>query len=67
MVSWGSLVNWLLWVDSGSLIGDIGNKSIISVGGVLEVLDSAIGKSNRVRSLDIAGTIGGLLSVEVGL
>ena len=27
----------------------------------------AVGKSNGVRSLDIAGTIGSLLSVEVGL
>jgi len=30
-------------------------------------LDSAIRKSNRVSSLDIAGTIRGLLSIEVGL
>merc|ERR1712209_389250 len=31
------------------------------------MLDSAIGKSNRVGSLDIAGSIRGLLSVEVSL
>jgi len=63
--SWGSLVwGWFLWVDSGSLIGDISNKSVISIGGVLDVLDSAIRKSNRVRSSNIGSTIGGLLSIE---
>merc|ERR1712111_103819 len=31
------------------------------------MLDSTIGKSNRVGTLGIAGTIGGLLGVEVGL
>jgi len=31
------------------------------------VLDSAVGESDGVRSLDIAGTIGGLLTVEVRL
>merc|ERR1719476_183992 len=31
------------------------------------MLDSAVRKSNRVGSLGIAGTIRGLLSVEVGL
>jgi len=67
-ISWGSLVwGWGLWVDSGSLIGDISNISIISVGGVGHSLDSAIGKSNSVRSLSGSSTIRGLLSVEVGL
>ena len=54
----------LWWVDWGSLVGDIGDESVISVGGVLDVLDSAIGKSNGVRSGNVAGTIGSLLSVE---
>ena len=67
LVSWGWVV-WLgLWVLGSSLIGDISDKSIISIGGVLDSLDSAIGKSNRVRSLDIAVSIVGLLLVEVGL
>merc|ERR1712027_167408 len=66
--SWGSLVwSWVLWVDSGSLVGDISNKSVIFIGGVLDVLDSAIGKSNRVRSSNIGSTIGLFLSVEAGL
>jgi len=56
VVSWG-WGNNLLWVDSGSLIGDISNKSIISVGGVLDVLDSAIRKSNRVGSSNIGSSI----------
>ena len=79
MVGWGrgvdrgwlvcrSWVVWLgLWVLGSSLIGDISDKSVISVGGVLDSLDSAIGKSNSVRSLDIAVSIVGLLLVEVGL
>lgn len=37
----------------------------LSISGV--ILLPAVGKSNGVRSLDIAGTIGSLLSVEVGL
>ena len=67
LVSWGGSV-WLgLWVDSGSLIGDISDISVISVGGVFHVLDSAIGKSNGVRSLSGSSTIRSLLSVEVSL
>jgi len=58
-ISWSSLVSWSwsLWVGSGSLIGDISNISIITIGGVGHSLDSAIRKSNSVGSLDIAGTI----------
>ena len=63
----GGLVGLLLWVDSGTLIGHISDESVISVAGVGHMLDSAVGKSNRVRSLDIAGTIRGLLGVEGGL
>merc|ERR1719471_2188492 len=71
--SWGSLVGrgWLvgllLWVDSGSSVGDISNKTIISIAGVGHGLDSAIGKSNSVGSLDIAGSIRSLLSIEGSL
>jgi len=67
-ISWGSLVwGWGLWVDSGSLIGDISDISIISVGRVLDVLDSAIRKSNGVRSSNVGSTIGLFLSIEAGL
>ena len=63
----GGSVGLLLGVDSGALVGDISDVSVISVGGVLHVLDSAIGKSDGVSTLDVAGTIGSLLSVEVSL
>merc|ERR1712012_225 len=61
------VVRLLLWADSGSLIGDIGDISIITIAGVLDVLDSAIGKSNRVRSSNVGGTTRLLSSVEVSL
>jgi len=69
MVSWSWSIGRSnsLWVLGSSLIGDISNISIISIGGVLDMLDSAIRKSNRVSSLNIAGTIRGLLSIEVSL
>jgi len=67
VVSRGGLVSRLLRVHSGSLVGHIGNIAVISVGGVLDVLDPAVGKSNRVRSGHVAGTIGLLLALEVGL
>ena len=56
-----------LGVDSGALVGHIGDKSVIAVGGVLHMLDPAVGKSHRVGSGNIGGTIGGLLRLEVGL
>jgi len=67
VVGRGWLVGWLLGVDSGSLVSHIGNIAVIAVGSVLDVLDSAVGKSHGVRSGDIAGTIGLLLALEVGL
>jgi len=56
-----------LGVHSGALIGDISDESVIAVGGVLHVLDPAVGKSNRVGSGNVGGTIGSLLGLEVGL
>jgi len=56
-----------LRVDSGALIGHISDESVIAVGGVLHMLDPAVGKSNRVGSGNVGGTIGGLLGLEVGL
>merc|ERR1719297_615874 len=63
----GGVVGLGLRVDSCSLVGHISDISVISVAGVLHVLDSAVRKGNRVGSGDVAGTIGLLLSVEVGL
>jgi len=56
-----------LRVGSGALIGDISDESVIAVGGVLHVLDPAVGKSNRVGSGNVGGTIGSLLGLEAGL
>ena len=51
-VGWGGLVGLLLGVDSGALVGDISDKSVISVAGVGHVLDSAIGKVDRVLTIN---------------
>jgi len=67
LVGGGGLVGGLLGVDSGALVSDIGDVSVVSVRGVLHVLDPAVGKSHGVGSLDVAGSIGSLLTVEVGL
>merc|ERR1719340_66583 len=64
---WGRGIRLGLWVDSSSLICDIGDISIITIGRILDMLDTSIGKSNRVRSGNIAGAIRLLLSVEVSL
>merc|ERR1719223_2579206 len=63
----GGSIGLGLGVHSSSLVCDIGDISIIAIGRVLDMLDTSIGKSNRVRSGDVAGTIGLLLGVEVGL
>jgi len=67
VVSWsgGWDIRLGLGVGSGSLVGDLSNIAVISVGGVGHLLDPAVGKSHSVGALDVAGTIGGLLSVEV--
>merc|ERR1719476_179588 len=67
LVSGGRGVGLSLGVDSGSLVCDISDISVITVAGVLHMLDSAVREGNRVRSGDVGGTIRLLLSVEVGL
>ena len=79
MVSWGrgSLVSWgrlvsvsllgLWWVDWGSLVGHISNKSVDVVSGVLGGLDSAVRESNGEASGDNTVGILGLCLLEVGL
>ena len=75
-VSRGSLVNWgsmsvsslgLLWVDRGTLIGHLSNKSIVVVSSVGGGLDSAIRKSNGVRSRNFALSILSLRLLKVVL
>ena len=76
MVGRGSLVNWcsmsisslgLWWVDRGTLIGHLSNKSIVVVSSVGGGLDSAIRKSNGVRSGNFALSILSLRLLEVVL
>ena len=65
----GSLVatGGLLGVDGGALVGDVSDEAVITVGGVLDMLDPAVGKGNRVRSGNVGGAVRGLLGLEVGL
>ena len=56
-----------LGVDRGALVGDLGDVAVDVVGGVLHVLDPAVGKGDRVRSRDNTVGIAGLSGVEVGL
>merc|ERR1711892_1086241 len=58
---------WGIWVDSSSIIGNISNISSITISLVVNMLGTAIRKSNRVRSLSISVTITSLSSVEVGV
>merc|ERR1719270_1020668 len=58
--NWGmdSVSNWgsssVMWL---SLIGDISNITIIVVGVVLDVLDSAVGKVDRVFSINNTSSV----------
>jgi len=63
----GRVVRLSLGVDRDSLVGHIGDITVVVVGGVLNVLGPAIGKSNRVAARDGTVGIGCLGSVESGL
>merc|ERR1719394_1562215 len=58
--NWGmdSVSNWgsssIMWL---SLISDISNKTIIVVGVILDMLDSAVGKVDRVFSINNTSSI----------
>jgi len=54
-------------VLSLSVVGDLGNVAVVVVDVVVDVLDPAVGKSNGVRALTLAGAVIGLSSVEVGV
>ena len=64
---WGRGICLDLRVDRNSLVGNIGDISVVVVGGVLDVLGSAVGKSNRVRSGNGTVGISGLSGIEGGL
>ena len=82
MICWGRLVDGssfvdrgsmsisflrLWWVDRGSFIGNLSNKSIVVVSSVGGGLDSAVRKSNLERSSNFALGILGLSLLEVVL
>ena len=56
-----------LRIDRHTLIGDLGNKTMVVISSVLHMLDPSIGKSNRVGSKHIAIGISRLSSVEGSL
>ena len=60
----GGVVFWVLGL---AVVGHISNISVVIIGVVVDVLDSAIRKSNGVRSLGVTGTVGRLGSIEVCL
>merc|ERR1740131_254169 len=61
MVSWGSMCNFR--VLGLSIISDISNITIITI----DMMNSAIRKSNRVGSFSSTSTIRRLSSLEVSL
>ena len=56
-----------LGVDRGALVGDLGDVAVDVVGGVLHVLDPAVGKGNRVGALSVTSSVRRLGSIEVRL
>merc|ERR1711963_671641 len=78
--NWGSMSNnWgiISWCSMGNnrgrsilslaIIGDINNITIIIIDMIVDMLNSAIRKSNRVGSFSSTSTIRGLSSLEVSL
>merc|ERR1719483_1654309 len=62
-----SMSNWVsnsAAINRNTVISHISNISIIVIGMVVDSLDAAIGKIDRVRALDNTGTIIGLSLVE---
>ena len=58
------VVLWGSWVVSLSFVGDISDKAIVSIGVVLDMLDTSIRKVDRVRSFHVAGSVTCLASAE---
>ena len=63
----GRCIGFDLRVDGNSLVRDISNISIVVVSSVLDVLGSAVRKSNRVRSNNSAISISRFSSLESSL
>merc|ERR1739846_181804 len=67
MVGRGRGIGGSIRVSSDSIISDISDISVVVVGGVLDMLGTAIRKSNIIRSRDNTSSITRLSSVEVSL
>ena len=67
MVGGGGAVGLSLGVHWNSLVGNIGNVSVVVVGGVLDVLGPAVGEGHGVGAGDVAGGISCLISGESSL
>merc|ERR1719229_1266473 len=67
MIDRGRGIGGSIRVSSDSLIGNLGDVSVVVVRGVLDMLGTAIRKSNGVRSCDNTRSISSLSSVEVSL
>jgi len=67
MVGRGRGIGGSIRVSSNSIISDISNISVVVVGGVLDMLGTAIRKSNIIRSRNNTSSISSLSSVEVSL
>ena len=67
MVGGGGVVGLSLGVHGNSLVGNIGDVSVVVVGCVLDVLGPAVGQRHGVGAGDVAGGISGLVSGESSL
>jgi len=63
----GGHVGLGLGVDGGALVGHLGDVPVDVVGGVLDVLDAAVGEGDGVGAGDDTVGVAGLGGVEVGL
>ena len=62
-----SLDDRSLWIHSSSFVGNISNITFISISLIVNMLDTTIGKSYRVRSFSITVAITSLSSIEVSV
>ena len=66
-ISWCRSIRFGLRIDWDTLIGNISNISVVVISGILDMLGSAIRKSNRVFSNNSTISISSLSSIEGSL
>ena len=66
-ISWCRSIRFGLRIDWDTLIGNISNISVVMISGILDMLGSAIRKSNRVFSNNSAISISSLSSIKGSL